>query len=421
MTSWTRWRLSRRWSAWGLPVVFGLLPLLGAGCWDSREIDELAFIMAIGIDKDESDGTLTVSYRIANPPALAGGESGGPQSGGNQSIETTFTVMVKAKTIGEAMSRFRAQVPRRPFLSHLQGIVIGESLARSGVREILDYFEREEELRRSIRILVTKDVSAAELFSRSRQRLITASGIAFSGLLAQAPEAAFAPVIRVGNFLERMASPHGEAFASALELSAVETTGQSPQDLVILKGTAVFQGDRLAGFLDEKETALLLLLRGGLRWTTVSLDEDEIRADIRLYRTGGSLDVVDPRALRFRATVQLGGALKQLRSQPITESARLIERMSEQLQIHLEQKTLELIQKLQDWGTDVVGFGEALYRRHPRVWVENHMAENWPYLFTRAQIEARVEGVISDIGGIIRSVSVPRRNSNEEEKGTGKR
>lgn len=394
--------------------VCGLVLILLTGCWDSRDIDELAFVMAIGVDKDEEDDSLIVSFRIANPPALAGGESGGPTSGGNQSIETTFNVMVKAKTIGEAMNRFRTQVPRSPFLSHLKGIVIGESLARSGIREVLDYFEREEELRRSVHILVTKDVSAAEVFSRSRQRLITASGIAISGLLSLAPEAAFAPVVRIGDFLEWLGSPRSEAFASAVELSSVEMTGQSPLDLVVLSGTGVFRGDRLVGYLDEQETAQLLLLRGGLRGTTFSLDEGDLHADIRLSRAGASIGVVDPLKLHFRTTLQVRGALKQLRSAQGRESAALIDDLSDALEKVLQRKSLELIEKLQMWGTDILGFGEVLYRWHPKIWLQNSMGENWPDLFTNASIETRVEGVITDTGSIIRSVTLPNQSPRDE-------
>jgi len=53
--------------------------------------------MAVGVDKDQEEEGLVVSFRIANPTALSGGDSGGPQGGGPGSTETTFTVMVKGK------------------------------------------------------------------------------------------------------------------------------------------------------------------------------------------------------------------------------------------------------------------------------------------------------------------------------------
>ena len=338
-------RPRRVWIKLTYASLLGLSLVILTGCWNAREIDELAFIMAIGVDRDESDGELIVSYRIANPTALGVGESGGSQGGGTLSNETTFTVMVKAKTIAEAMSRLRTQLPRRPFLSHLQGIIIGESLARSGVGEVLDYFEREEELRRSVHIFVTKDMSAAELFTRARQPLITSLGVAISGLLSQAPEAGYAPVVRVGDFLERLSSPRTETFAPALELSSTAMMGDSQLNQIVLRGTAVFRRDRLAGYLDDRETAILQMIRGGFRWTTLSVSAGEgVQADVRVTRVGGAVRVTDPANLRFRVTIQVRGTVKQVHSLGSIGGSVQIDRMSYELQTVLESLALELIE-----------------------------------------------------------------------------
>lgn len=395
-------------------VTLGLSLILLTGCWNAREINELAFIMAVGVDKDQESDGLVISYRIANPAALSGGETGGAQAGGSGLGETTFVVAIKAHSLAEATSHLRTKVPRRPYFSHLQGIVIGESLGRSGIGEVLDYFEREEELRRGVNIFVTKDISAAELFDRSRQRLVTASGIAVNDLVAHAPEAGFAPVVRLGDFLERYTSPRSETFAPALELSAVTAIGNSSADQVALRGTAVFKGDQLIGYLDEQETAILQLIRGGLRWTTLSVPAgDQVRGDVRVTRMGGSIRVTDPSRLHFRITIQMRGTLKQIHSRERTEGSVQIDRMSFELQKMVEEKVVALIDKLKTWGTDIVGFGETLYRSHPKIWLQPKVHAAWPDLFSQAVVDVQVESVIIETGSIIRSAPIPGKGLDE--------
>ena len=395
-------------------ALLGLLAALLAGCWNAREIDELAFIMAVGVDKDQEEEGLVVSFRIANPTALSGGASGGPQGGGPGSTETTFTVMVKGKTVAEAVSRLRTQIPRRPYFSHLQGIILGESLARVGIGEVIDYFEREEELRRGVNIFVTKDITAAELFDRARQELITTSGIAISGLLAQAPETGFAPVVRLGDFLERFTSPRSETFAPVVTLAPATALSTAAVDQVALRGTAVFKGDKLAGYLDEQETALLHLIIGGFRWTTFPVSGGgQISGDVRVNRMGGSIRVIDPAELHFLITIQLRGTLKQVHSHQSIDGPQLVERMAYELQRMLQEKVVALVDKLKTWGTDIVDFGETLYRSHPRAWFQEEVHTNWPDLFAQSKVDVRVESVIVETGSIIRSAPFPQERPSE--------
>ena len=48
-------------------------PLIG--CWSRRELDTLSIISAIGIDKSEEDGKLSVTFQIIKPSALKGSSS----------------------------------------------------------------------------------------------------------------------------------------------------------------------------------------------------------------------------------------------------------------------------------------------------------------------------------------------------------
>src|SRR5690606_41501081 len=56
-----------------LPLVLGAALFL-SGCWSAREIDTLAFIMAVGPDRAD-EKALIVSYRIADPSSLAGAKA----------------------------------------------------------------------------------------------------------------------------------------------------------------------------------------------------------------------------------------------------------------------------------------------------------------------------------------------------------
>jgi len=385
-----------------MTAVLALALTLLGGCWSSREINTLAFIMAVGLDQEET-GDLVVSFRIAEPAALA---TTGEQGGTPGTDETTFPIVVRAKTVAEAMERLRTQLPRQPFLSHSQGIIIGESLARAGVNAILDFFERDEELRRSVHLFVTQEVDAAEIFTRVKQRLRTPSGIGFSELITHVAEAGFIPVARFGDFLEHMGNPRREAFAPALTLRPADVTGDAPPDQAAIAGTAIFKDDKLVGFLDPNDSTTLQLILGGIRQTIIPVG-DNVKADLRVSPAGTRIRVVDAAAAKFQIQVRVRAALDQLHTIGVVEGGDLIDELSRDLEKELKRRVEKLIATLKIFQSDVIGFGEALYRAYPQVWKQ--VQSTWPDVFVKADIDVSVQGVTTETGSILRSLDVSNK------------
>ena len=83
-----------------------LVPLC-SGCWSRREIQDLAFVTALGVDKGPEDGTLKLTVHIAKPFAVAGGE-------GKKEPEKPFLVATSiGSTSIEATRNFVKKTPGR--------------------------------------------------------------------------------------------------------------------------------------------------------------------------------------------------------------------------------------------------------------------------------------------------------------------
>ncbi|NLG79633.1 MAG: Ger(x)C family spore germination protein, partial [Firmicutes bacterium] len=57
-------------------LLFLVTVVCASGCWDRTEVDDLAFIMAIGLDEAPND-QVYVTFHIAVPRAVAGGGGSG--------------------------------------------------------------------------------------------------------------------------------------------------------------------------------------------------------------------------------------------------------------------------------------------------------------------------------------------------------
>ena len=109
-------------------MILCMLPL--AGCWNYREMNELAIALAMGVDKLGQDEYL-FSFQVVNARDISG-------------IKATGRIPVNVfsgtgKTLLEAIRKASQKVPRRINAQHMRVFVIGEALAREGIEEVFDF------------------------------------------------------------------------------------------------------------------------------------------------------------------------------------------------------------------------------------------------------------------------------------------
>jgi spore germination protein KC len=114
-----------------------IVPLL-TGCWSRHEINDVAIVLGVALDKAEN-GKLRLALLIAVPKA-SGGASGSSQ--GSSSTKSTFMASAEGESIMEAYRIIQEKVSREIFFAHGRVIIVGEELARDGVSSILDFFSR---------------------------------------------------------------------------------------------------------------------------------------------------------------------------------------------------------------------------------------------------------------------------------------
>lgn len=119
-------------------ILFHIL-FLTTGCWNRRELNELAIATGMAIDITDDDQYL-VTVQIVNP-----GEVASKQAKGTQASVTTFEA--KAGSISEAIRKMTTNAPRKIYLSHLRILVLSEELAKHGIGKSLEFLSRDHEMR----------------------------------------------------------------------------------------------------------------------------------------------------------------------------------------------------------------------------------------------------------------------------------
>lgn len=117
------------------------MPCLLCGCYDYEDVSARAYLIAIGVDKnDQGDGYL-YTLQFAKPINFAGKGNQGKTSdseNGNHKTPSVENVVVQAGTIYEALQILMENFAKIPFLGTLEILVVCEDIAMEGMEKIDD-------------------------------------------------------------------------------------------------------------------------------------------------------------------------------------------------------------------------------------------------------------------------------------------
>ncbi|MGB9826456.1 MAG: hypothetical protein ACPLRU_07265, partial [Desulfofundulus sp.] len=178
-----------------------VIAFLGARGWTSaRDLEKRCFVLAVGFDADPAGG-FKGHFQVVVPRAVAagGGEAGKGGSGGEDKSVMVFTAT--APSLWEVRQAIQEKVNNPLFFGHLQGIIVGEDLARAGVYQVLDTMLRSFEIRRKAWFIVAE--GKAEDLLNTMPKLEPVPSLYFARTLETEDYLKLAPKLRLGEFLAR--------------------------------------------------------------------------------------------------------------------------------------------------------------------------------------------------------------------------
>lgn len=225
--------------------VFGGCEKLGT------ELSELMIMQGIGVDKT-ADG-YRVTVEILNNEQLGSTEGG-------VSSDLTRVYSAEGKTVSQALYRLPAFNGSTPFFAHNRVIILGESVIRYGIYEVLDFFERDFNSRPTQQICAAKGCEAADLLNAKLPSGDVRSEI-LDDILFEAYETTAAPRVRVVDAVNRL---NGES--ATLCIPSIIMKEEGKYNVYELDGCAAFNINGSFGkYISAEAAAGVQLLDGVIK------------------------------------------------------------------------------------------------------------------------------------------------------------
>ena len=248
----------------------------------SENIDNLAYVMAIGIDIGETS-KYKISVQFSTVESADTGtsskSSGGNTSGSDQSSNFLINT-VEADSIDKGIAIINSYIDKEINLSHCKIVIVSEELAKSGVSPIINSLINKVEIRPDCNIIVSQ-ISTEEFLDTYSPQMEETIAQYYDVISSTATDNAYTQSISLSDFYYNLKDDLYEPYATLgtvcnpkmnsntskdKSLDAQSKSVQTDSDKPLIKtiGLAVFKNDTLVGYLDGIETVCHLLLTNEL-------------------------------------------------------------------------------------------------------------------------------------------------------------
>lgn len=403
-------------SRWAKLLAVCLTAMIAAGCWDQVQIEQRGFVIGVGVDADHSHKTEERSdkeapdkpkgkmrFVVTEQFVIPGGITGGKGSGGQSGVNATHLNLTSTgDTLFEISRQLSSRTSRTPFYQHLKVLIISEEIAKTKLAftNVLDYFLRDPELRRGIKVMIAKGKAKDVIEVRPKTESLPVLYID-SVSRNTFKNARMLKEVRIGEIQEYQLS------RTSFALPRV-----TPDDTEVkIAGAAVFHGynGRMAGFLGEEETEGLNFLTGEIDggMLKISVEDNLVTFNIQGAKRRLHADTSDKEHIRFTLEVICEGAIAESFERIDFTKKTAVTNMQRKLEAEIVRMTGDTLRKVhKEMKTDVLGLGSYLKQKHYSLWKQ--VRTNWDYkknYFAQSDIQVKATVYIRNFGDIINSES----------------
>lgn len=341
-------------------LIILLLIIFLTGCYNYNELNDLAIVTALGIDKTEN-GYL-VSIQLVNT------QKTGTDTNASTS-DSKFTIYeAEGNTIEEAIKNLSYTCPKRIYLNHLSILIFGEELAKDGIENILDYIARNIETRGDFYVFIAKATKANKIL-----KVITPIETLNSGNIVSSAEQSFkdsgkVSLIKFEELLNNYLNPNLEIVIPSISLIERNSDGEKvsniadsdPATYLKIDETIIFKKDKMIGSISNEDTLGYNIIKNTIDNTIINYKckDGYVEALINNLKT----DIKINKNNKITVDIEAAGNLSEVSCDINLEKVENHKKIEENIAKEIEKKVKIVFNNMKNnFNSDIFGFLNLYY------------------------------------------------------------
>ena len=366
------------------PIVFLL-----TGCYNYRELNDLAIVSGISIDKEDDKYILTAE--VVNPKK---------ETDASSSNESQFIIYKsKEKSLQEAFRKVVKESPKKLYGGQINILIIDEDTAKTELNSIFDFFARDPEVRSEFYVLIGKTENVLEittpLINISSQKIL-------SSLDANNKYLGTANMITYHQLIDNYLNPKQEIALPTIETIGNEKIIENKENTTtesssIISNMAIFKHNKLIGYLNEQDSIFYNLIMGNTNTFLVRSNYENNQYIINEVIKATPKIEADVK----KKTIKGQAAISEVNYKCNLDEEKTIKEIEEQLNKDIEKNIKQTIKTIQqEYNSDIFGFQDLFYKTDAKTYKK--FKDNWyQSIFKNLEIEIKSEVTIFEKGNLI--------------------
>lgn len=385
-------------------IIILLIPIFFlTGCYDYRELSDLAIITAVSINK--VDDNLEVTIQVVNPKKEQDTTST------NEPDFVTYTSY--AKTVQEALRKVVNDSPAKLYASHMELLVISEEVAKNYLNEILDFFSRDPEPRSEINIFIAKNANPKDELSVITPLINLPSTKIISSIESNVEYLGTSQDITLNYVVDNYLNPYKELTLPILELKGDANEGEKKDNTsngeteasLLLSNIGIFKDNKFITYLSEKESQGVNFILNNINSTIIKYECEPNKYLVsEILKSNTSLE-----ANLEKNTVKINleghATISEITCDIDIKNVNTVKKIKENIDSTIENTVEETFYNIRDkYNTDVFNFRDLYYKTDSKYFKENYKDNWYNEIFPNLEIEVNANYKLyekgSTLGGI---------------------
>ncbi len=378
-----------------LLVIIILITL--TGCYNYRELNDLAIVTAISVSKDNNEYKVVV--QVVKPKK--------EQDTSNINQPNFVTFKSKGKSLQEAFRGFLKESPKKIYGTHMQILLLDENVAKSDLSDVLDFFAREPEVRNEFYVLVNKNSNLLEVLTPLDN--ISSQNI-MESLEANNKYLGYANLITFNDLLSYYQNNKIEIALPTIFLEGNINNGDSDKNIdssdvdtsIVLGPLAIFKNNKLVGYLSSEESLAYNIVMDNITNALITNKYSNDKYIVNeLIRSKTSLKL-DSKNNKINISIKGHSSIKEVNYNNINlKDENNVKKIEKDLNNQIEKLVKKSINNIiKKYNSDIFGFENLFYKEDYKYY--EHIKNKWNKdIFHNLEIEVNSNFEIVEQGNIL--------------------
>ncbi|MBR3161515.1 MAG: Ger(x)C family spore germination protein [Bacilli bacterium] len=320
-------------------ILICLLFILN-GCYDNQELNNLAIITAMNISKNNDKYNITI--QVINP------KNRQDETSSNDAKYLTYEAT--GEKISTTINKINKKTPKKLYESQMQILLIDKLIAKENIKEIIDYFIRNNDTRSEFYVLINKNNTLNPLKITSSNNIVKTLKKNHKYISTVTP-------ITLNDLITDYQNKNKEITLPTIDINKKD---------IIISNIAIFKKNKLIGYLNDEESLTYNFIVNKINNTIVTTNykkENYIITEITKSKTKIK---IKPNK-KIKIIIKGNALIKEKNNKIETDDKYNKEKLEKIINKKLEKKITKNFNKInKEYNTDIYGFKDLLYKYYKK-------------------------------------------------------